>query len=195
MNFSTLLSAGVYMALMKSSSHLKEGEKAPAFSLNGADGKIYSLNDFKGKKAVVIFFMCNHCPYVLAKLGVMNSLYAKYFPQGVAFIGINSNNNPDYPDDSYLKMKDFVVKNSIKFPYLFDESQQIAKAYGAVCTPDPFVFDENLNLSYHGRIDDAHYPSQDAPETNDLAGALDSILGGEKAGRVAPKHGLLNKVD
>jgi len=165
------------MVATESSQTLKSGSQAPDFSLPGADGKNYSLSQFSEASAAVVIFMCNHCPFVLAKIDDMNKLYASYRPRNVAFIGINSNSNPDYPDDSFDKMKEFVQEKQIKFPYLFDETQNVAKAYGAVCTPDPFIFDSSMRLVYHGRINNAMTP-EDKPTKHDLDEALDAILRG-----------------
>ncbi|MFH1095363.1 MAG: thioredoxin family protein [Candidatus Micrarchaeota archaeon] len=166
------------MVLMESAQKLKLGQIAPDFSLSGTDERLHSLSEFSEASAMVVLFMCNHCPYVLAKLPVIKKLYDTYRPRNVAFIGINSNSNPDYPDDDFTHMKSFVKENGLKFPYLFDESQSVAKAYGAVCTPDPFVFDSSMRLAYHGRIDDAMAPEAQ-PTTEDLAFALDDILMGK----------------
>ncbi|MFH1306305.1 MAG: thioredoxin family protein [Candidatus Micrarchaeota archaeon] len=166
------------MVLMKSGEHLKIGQKAPNFSLTGADNKIYTLDDFSEANALVVIFMCNHCPYVIAKISAMNSLYNTYRPRKVEFVGINSNNNPSYPEDSFENMQEFAKKSNIRFPYLFDGSQKVAKDYGAVCTPDPFVFDASMSLAYHGRFDDATSPDKQ-PTTSDLADALDDILVGK----------------
>lgn len=165
------------MALTDSSQTLKAGSDAPDFSLLGADGRKYSISQFSQASAAVVIFMCNHCPYVLAKIDAINRLYSSYRPRNVAFIGINSNNNPEYPDDSYEKMKEFVAEKQIRFPYLFDETQSVAKAYGAVCTPDPFLFDSSMRLVYHGRINDAMSPEAQATK-HDLDEALDAILRG-----------------
>jgi peroxiredoxin len=165
------------MSLAESSQTLKTGSEAPDFSLTGADGKTYKFSMFSQASAVVVIFMCNHCPYVLAKIDEMNKLYASYRPRNVAFIGINSNNNPEFPDDDYAHMKQFVIDKQIKFPYLFDETQGVAKAYGAVCTPDPFLFDSSMRLVYHGRINDAMSPEAQATK-HDLDEALDALLRG-----------------
>ena len=166
------------MVLMESTQKLKAGDAAPDFALSGTDGRIHKLSEYSEASALVIFFMCNHCPYVLAKLPSMKKLYDTYRPRNVAFVGINSNNNPDYPDDDFEHMKTFVKEKGLKFPYLFDESQAVAKAYGAACTPDPFVFDSSMRLAYHGRIDDAMSPDA-APTKDELAFALDDILMGK----------------
>lgn len=177
------------MVLTESSQKLKIGDHAPAFSLSGTDGRIHSLKEFEQASAVVVFFMCNHCPYVLAKLPGMKKLYDTYRPRNVAFVGINSNNNPEYPQDDFEHMKSFVKENGIKFPYLFDDSQNVARSYGAACTPDPFVFDSSMRLAYHGRIDDALSPEAQ-PTTQDLAFALDDILMGRMpSGGFRPSRG------
>ena len=124
---------------------LKKGSLAPDFNLLGTDNKKHSLNSLKGKKFTLIVFMCNHCPYVIPRLDELNKLNEK-----INVIGINPNDPEKYIEDSFENMK----KLRVKFPYLIDETQEIAKKYGAVCTPDPFLFDENLKLIYHGRIED-----------------------------------------
>ena len=135
---------------------LKKGEKAPAFSLPATDGKTYSLSDFKGKKAILIIFMCNHCPYVVPKVKEMKRIAKDFKEKGLAVIGINPNEDENYPDDSFDNMKLYSKKWGLNFPYLRDKSQDVARAFGAVCTPDPFLFDANFTLIYHGRIDDTH---------------------------------------
>jgi len=168
------------MVLLKSIEKLKKGDMAPPFSLQGIDNKFYSLNDFKGSKGLVIIFMCNHCPYVKAKIAKIVWLSEIYMQKSISFVGINSNNHPDYPEDSFENMKKFAKQHSIKFPYLFDQTQEVAKAYGAVCTPDPFVFDSNLKLFYHGRIDDVHYPNTHKPKSEDMMEVLDLLLAGKE---------------
>lgn len=124
---------------------LKKGSLAPDFTLLGTDDKKHSLNSLKGEKFTLIVFMCNHCPYVIPRLDELNKLNEK-----INVIGINPNDPEKYPDDSFENMK----KLPVEFPYLIDETQEIAKKYGAVCTPDLFLFDKNLKLIYHGRIED-----------------------------------------
>jgi peroxiredoxin len=134
---------------------LKKGDKAPDFKLKGTDGNSYMLSDIKGDKLTLIVFICNHCPYVIPRLPNLNRI-SKYFKdKGVRVIGINSNNAEEYPEDSFENMQNMVGKGNIEFLYLYDESQEIAKAYGAVATPDPFLFDESLKLIFHSRITDA----------------------------------------
>ena len=165
------------MALVESVQNLKIGDKAPEFELTGVDGKLHKLEEYTEGNAFVVVFMCNHCPYVIAKLGVMKKLHETYSSKNISFVAINSNNNPDYPDDSYEKMKEFASEQGLKFDYLFDETQKVANAYGAVCTPDAFVFDADSRLAYHGRFDDARTPEAQ-PTTSDLADALDALLTG-----------------
>jgi len=154
------------------------GQKAPEFSLIGVDGKKTSLSQFKDKKAVLVIFMCNHCPYVIAVRDRINQIAKDYAAQGVEVIGINSNNAEKYPEDSFEKMKEYAQKYGFVFPYLFDESQEVARAYQAVCTPDPYLL-ENVNgefiLRYQGRIDDSW---QDASKItrHDLREAIDALL-------------------
>ncbi len=135
---------------------LNHGDHAPDFTLPATDGKTYSLPDFKRAKAVLVIFICNHCPYVVPKINEMKRIAADYKEQGLVVIGINANEDQNYPDDSFEKMKKYAQKWGLNFLYLRDESQDTAKAYGAVCTPDPFLFDGNFKLVYHGRIDDTH---------------------------------------
>ena len=144
------------MALINSEfSKLKHGDTAPDFSLVGVDGKTYKLKEIKAK-AYLIVFMCNHCPYVVPKIPELNRISLYYKEKGLAVIGINSNEDKNYPDDSFDNMKKYAKEWKLNFLYLRDETQETAKAYGAVCTPDPFLFDTNLKLIFHGRIDDTH---------------------------------------
>lgn len=135
---------------------LKHGDSAPDFKLPCTDGKTYSLKDFDFAKAILIVFMCNHCPYVIPKMEELNRITKEYSSQGLIVIGINPNDDLEYPEDSFENMKKIVKQKGLKFFYLRDESQDVARAYGAVCTPDPYLFDSNNKLIYHGRIDDTH---------------------------------------
>lgn len=155
------------------------GTSAPAFALPDIDGKIVSLKDFGGAKALVVVFMCNHCPYVKHVAPELARLGNEYQAKGVAFVGINSNDASAYPDDSVEMMKSEVAKQGYTFPYLFDATQEIAKAYRAACTPDFFVFDGSQQLVYRGQLDDSR-PKTDKPLTGkDLREALDCILAGK----------------
>lgn len=155
------------------------GTPAPDFSLPGVDDQNHSLEAYKGSKALVIVFMCNHCPYVQAQWDRMVALQEKYKDQAVQFIGINANYNPDYPEDSFEKMKEYAQEYGMNFPYLMDESQEVARAYKAQCTPDIFVYDADQKLAYHGRIDD-HWKDGDAATTHELDDALAALVAGNQ---------------
>ena len=156
---------------------LKKGEKAIDFSLKNVDGKIVSLKDFKGK-ILVIIFMCNHCPYVKPKMNEIAKIQRDYESKGVAVICINSN-DPDYDsEDSFDNMKKIAKQKGYRY-YLVDETQEVAKAYGATCTPDPFVFDKSHRVVYHGRINDAMNP-EDVPKKHDMMEVLDKVLSGRE---------------
>ena len=151
------------MVLLESQVKLDVGDGAPDFSLVGIDDKIHSLSDYDGYDGLLVVFMCNHCPYVKAKADALNELYDTYGSR-IAIIGINSNNPTDYPEDGFDAMKKTAKEKGFRFDYLVDESQDVARAYGAVCTPDPFLFDANRRLVFHGRIDDAPSPDDVASE-------------------------------
>lgn len=158
-------------------SRLGRGDSAPGFILPGTDGKSHSLSDFSGRPVLVIF-MCNHCPYVVPKFGYFIELQKKY-PE-LQVIGINSNDAKNYPEDSFEKMKEYSEKYSFNFIYLFDESQETAKAYGAECTPDPFLLDAGLKLAYHGRFDDAHGKKHGKGKTSEMEDAIRQLLEGKE---------------
>ena len=169
------------------------GKPAAPFRLPATDGRTYGLGDFADRKALVVIFMCNHCPYVKAVMERINSLARDYAPKGVAVVGINSNDAVKYPDDSFEAMRAEAESRGFGFPYLFDETQEVARAYGAVCTPDPYVYgrDENgdLVLRYHGRIDD-NWKDPAAVTRRDLTAALDAILDGKPVeGEQVPSMG------
>ncbi len=166
------------MVLLKSEVVLKAGDKAPEFNLLGIDDKKHFLSEFKDYPATLIIFMCNHCPYVQAKVAAMNEIYQK-FNGKIAMIGINSNDPTNYPDDSFDNMKKFAKEKGIKFTYLVDETQEVAKKYGAVCTPDPFLFDKNEKLVFHGRVDNAMKP-EDTPTEKTMIVNIEKILAGKK---------------
>ena len=150
------------MALTESQIKLNPGDEAPNFRLRGIDEKTYSLNDFEEVEGFLIIFMCNHCPYVKAKIDDINALYEK-FNDKLAIIGINSN-DPEYPGEGMEHMKEFAQERNIQFAYLLDDTQEAAKSYGAVCTPDPFLFDKDKKLVFHGRINNAMEPDDTATE-------------------------------
>lgn len=158
------------------------GTKAPGFTLpDVVSGKEISLSDILSDKATVIMFICNHCPYVLHVNPEIVRLAKDYQAKGVQFVGISSNDVDRYPQDSPEKMKALAEEVGYTFPYLYDESQEVAKAYDAACTPDFYVFDGAGKLFYRGRLDESR-PKNDKPLTGaDLRGALDAVLAGEPA--------------
>lgn len=155
------------------------GYDAPRFKLlNPLIGKVQSLGQLKSQKATVIIFMCNHCPYVVHILDVLVQLSNDYLAKSIAFIGINSNDILKYPDDSPAKMVELVKNNNIPFPYLFDETQEVARAYQAACTPDFSIFDANMKCVYRGQFDDSR-PGNNHPVNGlDIKRVLGSILNG-----------------
>ena len=167
---------------------LKTSSKAPSFSLNGIDGRTHSLSEFKNAKALLVIFMCNHCPYVKPKIETIKTLQAKYKGEGLVVVGINANDAADYPEDSFEGMVKAANEKNFNFVYLHDETQQVAKAYGASCTPDPFLFDGEQKLVYHGRFDNALEPVQAATEFN-MDDAIKSVLSGKK-----PKQDFLYSI-
>src|ERR671918_1413517 len=132
---------------------LKTGSRAPDFTLKGVDSMMHSLQDYKSKTTLVVF-ICNHCPYVKARIGDLVALQTKFPESELQIVGINSN-DPSYQDEGFENMVKFSKEYNLNFPYLLDDSQQVAKSYGAVCTPDPFLFDQNRRLIFHGKINDA----------------------------------------
>lgn len=154
------------------------GSPAPDFSnLPGADGKSYSLSDFADAKLLVINFTCNHCPYAMAYEDRFSALVEQFADQGVAFLAINSNNVETHPADDMEHMKARVAEKGFTFPYVRDDSQDVARAYGAVCTPHLFVFDADRKLAYEGRIDDS-WKEPEAAKHHDLKDAIEALLAG-----------------
>lgn len=154
------------------------GEGARYFSLRATDGKIYSLADFSGKKALAVIFTCNHCPYAQAYEERLCELADTYQPKGAQFITICANDAEGYPEDDFSHM---VEKNKMlgsRFPYLHDETQAVARAYDAACTPEVYLFDGQQKLVYHGRIDD-NYKDPQLVTKHELRDALEATLAGE----------------
>jgi peroxiredoxin len=161
------------------STMLPLGTKAPGFSLPNVDGKTVSLADFAGAPAYLIVFMCNHCPYVKHVAPELARLAREYQAKKVAVIGISSNDVATHPSDSPEQMVHEVESREYTFPYLYDESQKVAQAYKAACTPDFYVFDKNQKLAYRGQMD-ASRPDSGIPVTGkDLRAALDAVLAGQ----------------
>ena len=161
------------------STMLPLGTAAPDFKLPDTGGKMVSLADFKGQPALLVVFICNHCPYVIHLRAGLAQLARDYLPRNVGMAGISSNDAANYPADSPDKMKEEAKKAGYLFPYLYDETQMVAKSYHAACTPDIFLFDKNQRLVYRGQFD-ASRPNNGIPVTgNDLRAALDAVLAGK----------------
>ncbi len=159
------------------SNMLPLGTKAPNFNLpDTVSGRVLSLDDVKSDVATVIMFLCNHCPYVIHINPTLVALAHDYQPKGVSFVGISSNDAVKYPQDGPENMKILADTEGYTFPYLYDETQDVAKSYDAACTPDFYVFDGAMQLVYRGRIDGSR-PKNDVPATgSDLRVVLDAIL-------------------
>jgi peroxiredoxin len=160
------------------STMLPLGTAAPNFQLPNTEGSQVSLSDFKGKPLLVAF-ICNHCPYVKHIRGGLAQLGRDFLPRGVAIVAINANDAADYPDDSPVRMQSEIKSAGYLFPYLYDETQAVAKACRAACTPDFFLFDKNHRLVYRGQFDDSR-PGNGVPVTGrDIRGALELALAGK----------------
>lgn len=168
------------MVLLKST-QLPVGEwKAPDFKLPGTDGETYSLSDFSHNKGLLVVFICNHCPYAKAAWPQLIALADEYKEKRIAFVGINPNDEVNYPEDSFEQMKQKVKEWGINFPYLQDKSQEVAKVYDAQCTPDVYLFkqkNKQFVLYYRGRITD-NWQEPEKAESHDLKDAVDSLLAG-----------------
>lgn len=162
-------------------SELTLNTKAPEFALlDVVSGKLYALQDVVSNKATVIMFLCNHCPYVQHILEELLFVVKEYQQKGVNFVAISSNDVENYPEDGPEEMKALALERGFTFPYLYDQTQQTAHHYHAVCTPEFFVFDQDRRLAYHGRFDEAT-PRNNTPVTgNDLRNALDALLAGRQ---------------
>jgi peroxiredoxin len=164
---------------MTASTMLPLGTEAPDFTLPDPEGNVVSLSDFNGARALLVVFMCNHCPFVKHVIDGFARLVNEYQSRGVAVVGINANDVDEFPDDRPEKMTVFARERKFTFPYLFDETQEAAKRYHAACTPDFFLFDEHRRLVYRGQMDDSR-PGNNVPVTgSDLRAALDAVLEGE----------------
>lgn len=168
------------------SKDIQLGSPAPVFSLPNLNpvygGQSVELSDFDNSKALLIVFMCNHCPYVVHIAEELAAVAAKYQPQGLGVVAINVNDVESYPQDAPDLMTAMSRKYDFTFPYLYDQSQRIALDYGAVCTPDLYLFDADKRLAYHGQFDDAR-PGNNKPVTGaDLSMAIEQVLRGESVG-------------
>jgi peroxiredoxin len=161
------------------STMLPLGTQTPDFSLPNVDGRTVSLSDFRDRKGLLVIFLCNHCPFVKHLRDALAAFGKEYQAKGLGIVGISSNDVANYPDDSPEKMKAEAAEAGYAFPYLYDESQTVAKAYKAACTPDFFLFDGDLSLVYRGQFDDSR-PGNDKPVTGtDLRAACDAVLAGQ----------------
>jgi len=157
------------------------GAKAPAFNLlDTVSGKMLSLEGLRSEKATVIMFLCNHCPYVKHVNAEIVRVSNEYIPKGISFIGISSNDVTQYPEDGSDEMKKTAKNLGYPFPYLYDETQNVARAYDAVCTPDFYVFNGITELIYHGQLDDSRAKGHLPLTGKDLRHTLDCVLSGEE---------------
>lgn len=162
------------------SHELTTGSSAPAFShLRGTDGKEYSLSSFSDRKILVVVFSCNHCPYVQAYEPRMIAFQRDYAARGVQLVAINANETEHYPEDNFEHMVERAKMKGYNLPYLRDDDQSVANAYGATHTPEFYVFDENRRLQYHGKFDDNHQKPE-AVKSNFLRNAVEALLAGKK---------------
>lgn len=169
--------------VMTQSRMLALGTVAPSFSLPDPAGKQHALEDFASAKALLVAFICNHCPYVKHMIDGLAQFARDYRARGVAVVAINANDVSRYPDDSPQNMAHLVSQKRLDFPYLYDQSQSVARAYQAVCTPDLFLFDQQRRLSYRGQFD-ASRPGNGKPVTGaDLRAAVDATLAGREIGQ------------
>jgi peroxiredoxin len=162
------------------STMLELGTTAPDFALaDVVTGKTVHRDDFRGKQGLVVLFICAHCPYVKHIEKSLGKLSADYAGEPIGIVAISSNDVATHPADSPAGLKQQAQHNGFKFPYLYDESQKVAHAYSAACTPDPYLFDANFKLVYHGQYDDSR-PSNGIPVTGkDLRAAIDAVLAGK----------------
>ena len=161
------------------STMVRLGTPAPDFRLPDTTGNVVSRDDFRSAPALLVIFLCNHCPYVKHVAGGIARLARDYQARGVAIVGINSNDSRAYPDNAPEKMAEEVRLRGYTFPYLVDQTQEVARAYGAACTPDFFLFDKDRKLVYRGQMDSSR-PGSDVPVTGaDLRAALDAALAGK----------------
>ena len=162
------------------STMLPLGTTAPDFQLPDTTGKIISLADFKDRAALIVVFMCNHCPYVVHIRDGLAQFARDYAAKNVGLVGISSNDAENYPADSPAKMRAEVKSAGYIFPYLYDETQAVAKSYRAACTPDIFLFDQDRKLVYRGQFDASRPGNFISPTGKHLRAALDAVLAGKK---------------
>ena len=178
------------MAETLSTFSLRPGDAAPGFQLPDPAGKIHDLHEIRGNSGLLVVFACNHCPYVIHLADALGALASEIEAEGVATVAISSNDIEKYPFDDPEHMAGFAAEHGWNFPYLFDETQDVAKSYGAACTPDFFLFDHELRLYYAGQFDETRPKSEQCPTGNDLRAAVKSMLAGEEfQGRPYPSSG------
>lgn len=177
------------MATTPSTSDLPFNTPAPAFSLPATDGRVYTLDDVAGAKGTVIVFICNHCPYVKAVIDRLVADARVLMAEGIGFAAVCSNDARNYPEDSFEKMQAFARAHGFPFPYLHDEAQAVARAYGAVCTPDYFGFDAGRALKYRGRLDEGRTSPPPAGAKRELVEAMRAIAQGRDPGEQTPSIG------
>jgi thiol-disulfide isomerase/thioredoxin len=170
------------------------GTTAPDFSLpDTVSGEMRSLDELTGSAGTVVMFLCNHCPYVLYVNPEIVRIVSEYKPKGLNFVGISSNDAEHYPEDGPEQMKTHALETGYEFPYLYDESQEVAKAYDAACTPDFYIFDENKQLVYRGQLDSSRPKRNEVEPTGaDLRAALDAMLAGTPINPVQRPSGGCN---
>ena len=158
---------------------LSIGSKIPEFNSKGIDGKTYSLESFKDNKGLIIIFSCNHCPYVQAYEGRIKAIQSEYKDKGITIVAINSNDDVNYPDDSFENMKKRAAEQNFNFIYVRDEDQSVARNFDATHTPEIFLFDENRKLVYSGKIDD-NWQEPEKVVNHYLRNAVDEMLEGNE---------------
>lgn len=176
------------------SNMLPLGTQAPDFSLpDTVSGRTLSLRDIAAPQATVVMFLCNHCPYVLYVNDEIVRIVKEYAPKGVGFVGISSNDVEAYPEDAPDKMRAYALESGYTFPYLYDETQDVARRYDAACTPDFYVFDAQLRLVYRGQLDASRPKRNPVPTTGeDLRAALNAVLAGKPVNPVQRPSGGCN---
>ena len=175
--------------VLLNSQPIVSGVTAPDFELPSVDGKRYRLQDFSDAKVLVVMFLCSHCPYVKAVEDRILALHREMAPKGVQFVAICSNDATDYPEDRPEALRKLWQEKQYGFPYLIDETQVVAKAFGAVCTPDIYVYNDLRNLAYHGRIDD-DWQHPEKVTRQELKAAIEVLLaGGRPEGDPKPSMG------
>lgn len=168
------------MAEVLSTFSLRPGDAAPPFSLPDPGGSLHRLDDFRGGAGLLVVFVCNHCPFVVHLAAALGDFAREIAAEGVATVAVSSNDVDKYPADAPDRMKVFAAEAGWDFPYLYDETQEVAKAYGAACTPDFFLFDRELRLHYAGQFDASRPKNGSTPSGDDLRAAVKGLLAGEE---------------